>query len=65
MKFDDTVMDYNEATNVVSVKETKLVKDIVPFVSIPTTYSTLADARLIDEKLRNAMISAGIMEAEA
>ena len=64
LKLDDTIMDYNEATNVVSVKDTKLVKDIAVYVSIPTTYSTLADARLIDEKLRNAMIIAGIMEAE-
>lgn len=65
LKVDNDTILLNDATNVISVDSEKLIKDIVPFISVPTTYSALADARLIDEKLRNAMITAGIMEAEA
>ena len=61
--YDDTVMEVN-ASKQLTVKSEKLVKDIVAYVSVPTTYSALADAQAIDVKLRNAMINAGIMLAE-
>ena len=47
-----------------SVKSEKLVKDIVPYISVPTTYSALADAQAIDVKLRDALIACGIMLAD-
>ena len=64
IKVDNDTILLNDATNVISVDSQKLVKDIVPYISVPTIYATLADARLIDEKLRNAMINAGIMDAD-
>ena len=64
LKVDNDTILLNDATNVISVDSQKLIKDIVPYISVPATYSALSDARLIDEKLRNAMIACGIMEAE-
>lgn len=65
LKVDNDTILLNDATNVISVDTTRLIKDSVAFISVPTTFSDLATAQLISERLRNAMISAGIMEAEA
>lgn len=64
LRVDNDTILLNDTTNVISVDPAQLVKEVVAYISVPTTYSALADARLIDEKLRNAMISAGIMLAE-
>ena len=63
LMYDDTVMEVN-ASKQLTVKSEKLVKDIVPYVSVPTTYSALADARAIDVKLRDALIACGVMLAD-
>ena len=60
----DTIL-LDDTTNVISVDPTRLITDAVAWISIPTTFETLSVAQSISEKLRNATISAGIMEEEA
>jgi hypothetical protein len=42
-----------------------LLKDVVPFVSVPTTLSDLDSARTVIAELRDALVTAGVMEEEA
>ena len=65
LKVDNDTILLNDATNVISVDSQKLIKDIVPYISVPATYSALSDAQLISEKLRDALVTAGVMEADA
>lgn len=65
LNVDNETILLDDTTNVISVDPTRLITDAVAWISIPTTFETLSIAQTISERLRNAMVSAGIMEEEA
>lgn len=65
LRVDNDTILLDDTTNVISVDPTRLITDAVAWISIPATFETLSVAQTISERLRNAMVSAGIMEEEA
>lgn len=65
LRVDNDTILLDDTTNVISVDPTRLITDAVAWISIPATFATLSVAQTISERLRDAMISAGIMEEEA
>lgn len=65
LRVDNDTILLNDTTNVISVDSTRLITDAVAWISVPATFDTLSVAQTISERLRNAMVSAGIMEEKA
>ena len=61
LMIDTDYMEVDATTKKLRPIPTQLLKDQVAYISVPTTFATLAVAQDISLKLRNALISAGVM----
>lgn len=59
----DTIL-LDNSTNVISADISRLLDEKTTYVSVPQTFSSLSDAQLVVEALRNALVTSGVMKAE-
>lgn len=64
LRVDNDTILLDDSTNVISADISRLLSEKTTYVSVPQTFSTLSDAQLIVEALRNALITSGVMKAE-